>query len=244
MSPGGFGTPQQSQERKSRSRTQSIIPCTIAQILNTTQEEDNKFFSGETEISQVTIVGLVRSVKESSTRIDYEIDDMSGPLLEVKQFVDNDENVPDEERVQAMRENTYVRAYGHVRAFQGKHSVVAFKLMPLTDMNELSCHLLEVVHAHMVLSQQGASGGASTSAFPTPGGAMNMDTSGGLTGTQQQVHTLIKNNFTEEGANIVSICQQLKGVSEKAIRDAIEFLSSEGHIYSTIDEDHFKATDS
>lgn len=66
------------------------------------------------------------------------------------------ENVPDEERVQAMRENTYVRAYGHVRAFQGKHSVVAFKLMPLTDMNELSCHLLEVVHAHMVLSQQGA----------------------------------------------------------------------------------------
>lgn len=38
----------------------------------------------------MTIVGLVRSVKESSTRIDYEIDDMSGPLLEVKQFVDND----------------------------------------------------------------------------------------------------------------------------------------------------------
>ena len=27
-------------------------------------------------------------------------------------------------------------------------------------------------------------------------------------------------------------------------RDAIEFLSSEGHIYSTIDDDHYKATDS
>lgn len=39
---------------------------------------------------QVTVVGLVRSAKESSTALTYEIDDLSGPLLEVKQFVDND----------------------------------------------------------------------------------------------------------------------------------------------------------
>ena len=29
-------------------------------------------------------------MKETSTRIDYEIDDMTAPILEVKQFVDND----------------------------------------------------------------------------------------------------------------------------------------------------------
>lgn len=29
-----------------------------------------------------------------------------------------------------------------------------------------------------------------------------------------------------------------------AFREAVEFLSSEGHIYSTIDDDHYKATDS
>ena len=27
-------------------------------------------------------------------------------------------------------------------------------------------------------------------------------------------------------------------------RDAIEFLSTEGHIYSTIDDEHFKSTES
>lgn len=32
----------------------------------------------------------MKSVKESPTRIDYEIEDMSGPPIEVKQFVDND----------------------------------------------------------------------------------------------------------------------------------------------------------
>ena len=41
-------------------------------------------------ITQVTLVGLVRSVKESSTCITYEIDDMSGPSIDVRQFVDND----------------------------------------------------------------------------------------------------------------------------------------------------------
>lgn len=36
------------------------------------------------------MVGLVTSVKESPTRIDYEIDDNTGPPINVKQFVDND----------------------------------------------------------------------------------------------------------------------------------------------------------
>lgn len=42
---------------------------------------------------QVTLVGLVRSVAESATRLDYEIDDLTAPPLEVKQFVDNDVSI-------------------------------------------------------------------------------------------------------------------------------------------------------
>jgi hypothetical protein len=40
-------------------------------------------------------VGLIIAVKESPTRIDYEVDDMTGPPLEVKQFVDNDVSIMD-----------------------------------------------------------------------------------------------------------------------------------------------------
>ena len=36
------------------------------------------------------LVGLVRSSQETSTRLDYSIDDMTGAPLEVRQFVDND----------------------------------------------------------------------------------------------------------------------------------------------------------
>lgn len=58
-----------------------------------------------------------------------------------------------------------------------------------------------------------------------------------------QIATIIKNSASEVGASIAEVSRHLKGVPEKAIRDAIEFLSGEGHIYSTIDDDHFKATD-
>jgi hypothetical protein len=42
------------------------------------------------ETLQVVLVGLVRTANETTTRLDYTIDDMTGPPLEVRQFVDND----------------------------------------------------------------------------------------------------------------------------------------------------------
>ncbi|XP_041359502.1 replication protein A 32 kDa subunit-like [Gigantopelta aegis] len=242
QSPGGFGTPSQGQEKKTRNRAKNILPCTVAQIFNATLDED-KFFSGDIELQQITMVGLVRTVKESPTRLDYEIDDMTGPSLEVKQFVDNDESVPDEERVQTMRENTYVRVCGHVRSFAGKRSVVAFRIMPITDMNELTCHLLEVIQAHITLSapQQSLNSDSGPTRMDT-----NVNTGGtipGLSPLQSQLQLIIKNNPSDTGASIHDICKELRNISGKEIRDAVEFLSSEGHIYSTIDDDHYKATD-
>ncbi|KAK3585005.1 hypothetical protein CHS0354_024919 [Potamilus streckersoni] len=253
MSPGagGFGA-SQPDEKRARSRVQSIMPCTVAQILSATQTED-KFFSGPNEISQVTLVGLVRSVNETPTRLDYEVDDMTGPHLEVKQFVDNDDSVPDNEKVQALQENTYVRVCGHVRAFGGKRNIVAFKIVPIREMNELTCHILEVIHSSVALSKmhnQPDGGMANVNgSMKMETGYTNSNTNGGgmfngLSQVQSQVHTAIRNTLTDQGISVEIVCKQLRGVPEKAVRDAIEFLSSEGHIYSTIDDEHYKATDS
>ncbi len=53
-----------------------------------------------------------------------------------------------------IHENTYVRVHGHVRAFGGKRSVVAFRVSPVVDMNEMTTHLLEVIHAHVHLTHR------------------------------------------------------------------------------------------
>ena len=35
---------------------------------------------------------------------------------------------------------------------------------------------------------------------------------------------------------------QKQGISEADVKNAIDFLANEGHLYSTIDDEHFKST--
>ena len=58
------------------------------------------------------------------------------------------------------------------------------------------------------------------------------------------VYALIRQSMDEAGIDRDSIFNQAKKSMSKTEMDgALDFLSSEGHIYSTIDEDHFKTTD-
>eukprot|EP00092_Neocalanus_flemingeri_P022140 GFUD01024016.1.p1 GENE.GFUD01024016.1~~GFUD01024016.1.p1 ORF type:complete len:277 (-),score=67.44 GFUD01024016.1:154-984(-) len=58
-----------------------------------------------------------------------------------------------------------------------------------------------------------------------------------------QVYAMIRQSMDETGLDRDSIFNQLRMEMYKGEMDnALDFLSSEGHIYSTIDEDHFKTT--
>ncbi|XP_038057729.1 replication protein A 32 kDa subunit-like [Patiria miniata] len=251
---GQFGSP--STGGAKGKRAQNLIPCTIAQVLQATQVDEH-FKIGEVEIYQVSIVGLIRQVEMAATNILYKLDDRTGPLLDIRQWIDNDENTPEEMQPQVHRENTYVKVIGNIRTFGGKRSIAPFKIKPLTDMNELTLHMLETVHTHMLLTKR-KSAEASTSSnfgsnqFTTPSKGGMASTSGfgsvaapanGLNNVQGQVHQLITACHDDQGVSINYLATSLKGTPFNKIREALEFLSNEGHIYSTIDDDHFKSTD-
>jgi len=262
MNSPGYGSTQQSSQAqiKAPNRTHNNIPCTIAQIVRAEVQDDNFVCDGIT-LNQVTLIGIVRSANESATNLSYVVDDMSGPTFEVRQFVDNDENTPEAERVTLVRENVYVRIYGHLRSFNGKRSIVAFTVRPLMDLNELTSHLLEMlyVRAYHRKQQSGSMdiGMASTSGgLAMVGNRVNQQqranqSSGaqptqldlGLTMQQQQVLNVLRTCSDETGISVASVCGRLKGMPERIIRECIEFLGAEGHVYSTIDDDHYKATD-
>ena len=63
------------------------------------------------------------------------------------------ENAPESSRTVVHRENNYIRIYGHVRAFQDQRNCVAFRTVPVSDLNELTTHMLEVFATHLQLSK-------------------------------------------------------------------------------------------
>jgi len=65
----------------------------------------------------------------------------------------------------------------------------------------------------------------------------------GLNPTQGRVMKVIKDCRAPEGIHVEAIAQQL-GMSLGEVRKTVEFLSEEGHIFSTTDEHHYRSTDS
>ncbi|CAL1536685.1 unnamed protein product [Lymnaea stagnalis] len=244
---GGFNTPQADEKKRASKRSNNIVPVTVAQILTAKHVDDVFMSSTNIELSLVTIVGLVKSVSVSPTRTDYLIDDMTGPPLEVRKFDNSDENEQSENaEPNAFPPNTYVRIDGVLRAFGGKRTINAQRISPLTDMNELTCHILEVIYANATFSQEQTNTGVSSNAGAATSSSRDDTAQGtipGLTSLQGKIQMIIRNEQSERGCSFNDICNQLKNVAPKAIRETIEFLSGEGHIYSTIDDDHFQATD-
>ena len=52
-------------------------------------------------------------------------------------------------------ENTYVKVFGVLKTFEEKHTIMAHKVMPLEDLNELTAHLLEVVQCKLYFTRVG-----------------------------------------------------------------------------------------
>ncbi|XP_028435784.1 replication protein A 32 kDa subunit isoform X1 [Perca flavescens] len=259
QSPGGFASPSLSQggEKKGRTRATQIIPCTVSQMMSASQA-DEAFKVGDVEVSQVTILGIIRSTDKSMTNIQYKVDDMTGAPMDVKQWVDTEDPGVDST---VLPPGTYVKVSGNLRSFQNHRSIVAFSVRPVEDMNEITSHMLEVVQAHMALGKSqtmtGAGGGMSSGITPMsrPGnlgntgsmgggyaGATDM-TNNGLSTNQNQVLSLIRGCPDPQGISIQDLKQRLNVMSLAVIKQAVEFLSNEGHIFSTIDEDHYKSTD-
>ncbi|NXI64834.1 RFA2 protein, partial [Anseranas semipalmata] len=228
-----------------RARSQNIVPCTVSQLL-AAEQVDETFRIRDVEISQVTIMGIIRHAEKAPTNILYKVDDMTAAPMDVRQWVDTDEAGGENIVVPP---GTYVKVAGHLRSFQNKKSLVAFKIMPLENMNEFTTHILEIVNAHMILRKNLMAASRAPQSF-TSGGIGDMGGYGGgslpvngLTAHQSQVLNLIKNCPVPEGMSLQELKLQLHNVSMSTIKQAVEFLSSEGHIYSTVDDDHYKSTD-
>jgi len=253
-SPGGFGqSPSgRSPAGNKKKGAQQLTPLTIKQILNAESNDSSTFNVDGKTMSQVSIVGLVVSVEVMETNVNYVIDDGSGQV-NVKHYKTDEEDG-------GCREDVYVRAIGNIRKIGQSEmpSLVAFNIEPLKDQNEITLHGLDVIYAHArntkgaLQSENKSAPAGGSNSFSNFGGGNTFNDQGangggdnGMDGcTSAVLSTFQRNGSTDEaGTSIPSVVQALQGqFSEAQIRKSVEFLTNEGHLYSTIDEEHLNPT--
>eukprot|EP00126_Sphaerothecum_destruens_P010022 Sdes_comp20657_c0_seq2m15959 len=268
---GNFDSPATESERKKIGGSQTISPVTIRQLLNASQNSmDDTFrvdgktpaqvrllFAASTLFNlslcqdsplnphfcwflKVTFVGAIRSVVEQSTHLIYKVEDGTGEI-DVRMWLDSHDSEHKAQQRSAFQEGIYVRVVGQMRTFMDKLSINSYSIRPIADMNEISFHMIEVIYVHLY-NTKGALHSHKMGS-QTPSDANKLSSHGNFDGVSGRVHLLVQNYQSDIGISMMELKNQLQGVSENKIREAIDFLAGEGHIYSTIDDDHFKATD-
>uniref|UniRef100_A0A5S6QKU4 RPA_C domain-containing protein n=1 Tax=Trichuris muris TaxID=70415 RepID=A0A5S6QKU4_TRIMR len=252
---GGFVSSQTpGKDKKGGSKTyrnSQVLPATCAMIFNMTSGTDSLRI-GTVEISQVCIVGLLRSVERSAIYIDALIDDMTSAPLRVRQYARDDGRPSD----LPSYVGTYVKICGHISSFQNKKALTIFGIMKLNDLNELTVHIMETVQAKLyfekdvvaqkVTKRSPITGVDDRSRANPFNGSSSSDVaySYGLSGLRAEIHRYLRECTAEEGMSFTELKSRFAHVSISKLKDEVEFLSSEGHIYTTIDDDHYKTTDS
>jgi replication factor A2 len=168
------------------------------------------------------------------------------------------------------KKGTYVQIFGHLRVFQGTKHIVAFTIRPIHDKNELTFHLLDCVytHLHTVSKTQGSVQVTGQKRIMGPGAGL--DDKPAFQQQQQQANPMANlydaNAISNMGMSPVQrgcydafhapeVVHMDNGLSfndlrqklgnqftEPQLRQAIKDLADDGHVYTTIDDNHFKGT--
>jgi replication factor A2 len=243
---------------------QTLIPVTCRMILAATSTSSQEgtgalALTDGRPLHHIRLVGAVRSVETLSTNMAYEIEDGTG-LIEVKQWMDdNDCSAIQDEKIEAAREAQYVCVIGQVKDYDGKKSVVAHSIRKVQQGDMLTHHLLQVVYsAERHLKHERIGGIPSSMNFHHVTSPMTTNNPGSIPITANQplgggrssstdLHERVMHYFKTEGeqspvgAPIFRLVQQLAGMHrEDEIRAAVDYLATEGHIYSTINEENYK----
>ncbi|XP_054162033.1 replication protein A 32 kDa subunit-like [Oppia nitens] len=232
----------------------NLVAVSLSQVVHCTRKDDGLVIHRQ-KVHSLTTIGLVVSIEELTTKNIYRIDDQTrGAPVEV-QYWKNDDNESMNSRYISpppISEKTYVRVIGQSRYDDKKPFIVAFRVEPITDPNEIYMHFLEVITDSIVLQRRknetlsaSMNNSMDTNSFSMNNSTINAAHMQGFTPIQKTVLNLIsKADPMSAGITRQEIMSSIPAVGPNEITKAIDFLANEGHIFSTTDEDTFKATDS
>lgn len=251
MSVASALTPRQTGNRDNK----TLRPVTVKQISDASQPypEGNYQIDGA-DVANVLFVGQVRNISSQSTNITYKIDDGTGEV-EVKKWVDSatadsmdtDEGKAPGDGKSEVQLNGYARVFGAIKSFGNKRYIGAHSVRPLSNINELHCHILEATAVHLFFTRgppggpgAGANAGAGAGAA-VMGGADDYNagqnrTLLSMSPLAKRVYNLLKTEPQDDtGLHMQQIASKLNLPATDVARAGEELLGA-GVIFSTMDE--------
>lgn len=217
--------------------------------------------------STVAVIGRILEAEYFETRSRYVIQDHTGPPITVNLWNQSQPtNVP-------VGTYARVFGMGRM-ADDGTLSMVGYHIEQVKSVNDLVEHYISQLRDNAALAKRAENIDAglavscenfpdsqlkstfvqkpisqgrasySASASMAPAAAVPVGGVSGLSAQQNAVLSMISKSNEDMGISLNSLNEALKSIGAKQIKTIVDFLSAEGHIYTTIDENHFKATDS
>ncbi|KAJ0974341.1 hypothetical protein J5N97_016306 [Dioscorea zingiberensis] len=262
FSGGGFMPSQATQTPESgfsKSRgVQGVIPLTVKQISEAYHSNDDKsnFIVDGVEAGNVRLLGLVMNKAERVTDVTFTLDDGTG-RIDVNRWVNE---TSDTNEMAVIQNGMYVVINGSLKGFQGKKHVVAFSVRPVVDFNHITLHFIECIHVHLDNTRPKGAGLAQAQTGSVVQNTIRSDvkeyqspvshqfsSATAAKASETDVYKLVLDVFQEpanlareHGLHVDEIVQRL-GIPINKIKDAIDYHVDVGHIYSTIDDNHFKS---
>ncbi|XP_007014252.2 PREDICTED: replication protein A 32 kDa subunit B isoform X1 [Theobroma cacao] len=263
FSGGGFMPSQATQTAADRSSFSSsknsdarcLIPLTVKQLKDLSRGGESGISIDGVDVNNIVLVGMVSKIDNAVSDCTFRVDDGTG-WVECTKWI---HEPVDSAEVDAISVGIYVRVYGQLKSIQSRRTLHTFSIRPLTDFNEIVNHFAECIYVHLYNTK--LRGGVTTQpqvtnsvvSNPIKGYQTNLSNqlSGQYNTDEQQilgVSSMVLNYLrrpaclaSETGVRSDVVARELN-ISLDKIRTTLEYLSSEGLVYTTTD-DHYKFTD-
>ncbi|XP_053666930.1 replication protein A 32 kDa subunit [Anopheles marshallii] len=236
---GGFNT---TTSGGSENKAEGVLPLVIQQVLESADDGITLFGH---QYAMITVVAITRNVEYSSTKVTYQLEDHTGQI-DAHFWLEDDgaANTPN------IAPHSYARVVGSVRNQGGSKAIMIFKIDQVNSPNEVTTHLLEVLHSRYKgeeNSKRKTEPGFDTNANATSnGGFMESDSVGaslGLNGKQLAVYKAIKSHVSDIGISRKELQAKFSHINPSEMQSIIDHMGNEGMIYTTVDTEHFFCVD-
>ncbi|XVE79986.1 hypothetical protein DITRI_Ditri14bG0102100 [Diplodiscus trichospermus] len=237
------------------SDARSLIPLTVKQLKDHSRGGESGISIDGVDVNNIVLVGMVSKIDNAVSDCTFRVDDGTG-WVECTKWIH--EHV-DSAEVDAISVGMYVRVHGQLKSIQSRRTLHTFSIRALTDFNEIANHFIECIYVHLYNTK--LRGGMTTQpqvrnsiiSNPTRGFQTNLSNqfSGQYNTDEEQnlgVTSMVLNYLrrpaclaSEMGVRSDVVARELN-ISLDKIRETLEYLSSEGLVYTTTD-DHYKFTD-